>query len=163
MQNNKKAIFLDRDGTLILDHGYIKDQNMVEILPKVNLALQKLKDNGFLLFIVTNQSGVGRGMMSMADVDAVNNKLLSMLGPNIITEVLVCPHSPKDSCKCRKPATELVYAAAAKYNIDLKLSYAIGDKDSDKELGINMGGTGIKIGEAGIKDIYDAAIRILRT
>ncbi|MCX6112766.1 MAG: HAD family hydrolase [Proteobacteria bacterium] len=156
-----KAVFLDRDGTIMHDHGYIKDPQKVDILPGVSEAVDILIDNGFMLFIVTNQSGIGRGIMTMADVNKVNDKMLSYIGRNKIKEILICPHGPDESCSCRKPGLKLVEAAEKKYKLDLKYSYSIGDKDCDRQLGENFGGTGIKIGEKGIKNLLNAAIFII--
>jgi len=157
---SNKAIFLDRDGTLMFDHGYIKDPKLVDVLPGVKEALDLFIKDGFKLFIVTCQSGVGRGMMTMDDVNKVNARLFELLDKDKFTDVLVCPHSPQEKCPCRKPATLLIEQAAKKYSLDLKNSYSIGDKDSDKELGINMGGKGIKLGEGKIKSLLDAAKHI---
>ena len=157
---SNKAVFLDRDGTIIFDHGYIKEPSLVNVLPKAKDAIDVLKKAGFMIFIVTNQSGVGRGMMSTSDVDNVNKELLNKLSPNSIQDVLICYHAPQDNCNCRKPKTGLIDTVIKKYNIDTKHSYSIGDKDSDKELGKNIGGKGIKLGEKGIKDLWDAAILI---
>ena len=159
---SNKAIFLDRDGTLIFDHGYIKDPNLVEILPGVREAIDLFIKHGFKLFIVTCQSGVGRGMMTMDDVNKVNARLFGLLGRNNFVDILICPHSPDDKCLCRKPATLLVEQASKKHNIDLRVSYSIGDKDSDKQLGTNMSGKGIKLGEEKIKSLLDAAKEIIQ-
>ena len=157
---SNKAVFLDRDGTIIFDHGYIKDPSLVNVLPKAKDAIDVLKKDGFMIFIVTNQSGVGRGMMTISDVNNVNKELLNKLSPNSIQDILICYHAPKDNCNCRKPKTGLIDTIIKKYDIDTMHSYSIGDKDSDKALGENIGGKGIKLGEKGIKDLWDAAILI---
>jgi len=156
-----KAVFIDRDGTIIYDRVYIKDPNMVNILDGAKDAIKLLRKNGFMTFIVTNQSGVGRGMMTIADVEKVNQKLLAMIGSSLIDDILICTHAPDAKCDCRKPGTALVQKAAKEYKIDLTKSFSIGDKDSDKELGTKMGGTGIKLGENGIKTLLDAAKQII--
>jgi len=156
-----KAVFIDRDGTIIYDHGYTKDPNNVNILDGAKEAIKLLRSKGFMIFIVTNQSGVARGMLTISDVDKVNKKLLSMIGNNLIDEILICTHGPDAKCSCRKPGTALVEKAAKEYKIDLTQSFSIGDKNSDKELGIKMGGTGIKLGEDGIKTLLDAAKQII--
>ena len=157
-----RAIFLDRDGTIIIDQGYIKDPAKVDIMPGISEAIDLLIDNGFLLFIVTNQSGIGRGKMTIADVNRVNDKMLSYIGRDKIQEILICPHKPEDKCSCRKPETKLVEEIARRYKLNLKDSYSIGDKDCDKQLGINFGGTGIKIGENGIANLLDAVLWLLK-
>jgi len=158
---SNKAVFLDRDGTIIYDYGYIKDTDKVKLLDGAKEAIRILKSNGFMVLIVTNQSGVARGMMTMDDVNKVNKKMLSLLGDNLIDGILICTHGPDDNCSCRKPGTELVKKAAKSHNIDLVKSYSIGDKDSDKELGQNMGGKGIKLGENGINTLLDAVKLII--
>ncbi len=158
MQN--KAIFVDRDGTIIFDHGYIKGPEKVDLLPKAKEAIDLLKRSGFMVFITTNQSGVGRGMMTSKDVEKVNTRLLELLSPRSVDGILICEHSPEENCNCRKPKTGLVEPVIKKYNIDAARSYSIGDKDSDKELGNNIGGTGIKLGEKGINTLWDAALLI---
>ena len=159
---SSKAVFIDRDGTMIFDHGYIRDPKKVEILPNVIDALGLLLKNGFLVFVVTNQSGIGRGMMTVSDVDNVNNRMLELIGRNKIKEILMCPHGPEENCPCRKPGTKLVEEAAKKYKLDLLHSYSVGDKDCDKELGQRFGGFGIKLGEHGINDLLDAVNFILK-
>ncbi len=152
-----KAVFLDRDGTIIVDHGYIKDPQKVDILPGISEAIDALIDRGFLLFIITNQSGIRRGMMTITDVNKVNDKMLSYIGRDKIKEILICPHGPEEACSCRKPGIKLVEDMGKRYRLDLQHSYSVGDKDCDKQLGDNFGGVGIKIGEAGIKNLLDAA------
>jgi histidinol-phosphate phosphatase family protein len=115
-----------------------------------------------MVFIVTNQSGVARGMMTVDDVNKVNEKMLSLLGKGLIDDILICTHGPDENCSCRKPGTTLVERAAKEHGIDLSRSYSIGDKDSDKELGVKMGGNGIKLGEKGIKTLLDAAKTIVK-
>ena len=155
-----KAVFLDRDGTIIVDYGYINDPNKVDLLPGVIEAIDILLKDGFLVFIVTNQSGVSRGMMTMEDVKTVNNKLLKLLGKDKIKDILICPHSPEDDCECRKPKTKLVDIAIKNHKISPIDSYSVGDKDSDKELGDNFGGTGIKLGDNELKTLIDVAKHI---
>ena len=156
-----KAVFLDRDGTIIVDHGYIKDPQKVDIMPGISEAIDALIDSGFLLFIVTNQSGIARGMMTITDVNRVNDKMLSYIGRDKVKEILICPHGPEEKCSCRKPGIKLVEEAGKRYKLDLKHSYSIGDKDCDKQLGDNFGGTGIKVGDNGIKNLLDAVTFII--
>jgi histidinol-phosphate phosphatase family protein len=158
-----KAVFLDRDGTIIFDHGYIKDPNKVELLQGAVEAIDLFLKEGYFIFIITNQSGVGRGMMSMDDVKAVNKKLIKVLGNNKIKDILVCPHSPDENCDCRKPKTKLVEIVIRDHKISAIDSYSVGDKDSDKELGFRFGGTGIKLGENGLNTLLDVAKYIIKT
>ena len=158
---SNKAAFIDRDGTIIHDYGYIKDPDKVELLEGAKKALGLLKAHGFMVIIVTNQSGVARGMMTIEDVSKVNKRLLDLVGTDLIDDILICTHGPDDNCSCRKPGTDLVKKAAKKHNIDLHSSFAIGDKDSDKELGTNMGGSGIKLGEGNISTLLEAVKKII--
>lgn len=141
-----KCIFLDRDGTLIVDKGYQIDKDKLEFISLVPETLKKWKDKGYLLIVVTNQSGIARGYFSMEQVkefnNALNNKLFEMVNIKI-DDFYICPHfkngiiSPYNiECSCRKPHPELIYRAQRDYNIDLKQSYMFGDKDSDLKLGL---------------------------
>ena len=148
-QNKKnKCIFLDRDGVLNKDIGYLKSPDQLIILQGVIKALKKLKEAGFLLIIVTNQSGIAKGFFYEDDLKKVHNALLAIFEKNniYIDDVFYCPHH-KDgtvepyniSCDCRKPDTKMIKDGAIKYNIDLSKSYLVGDKDTDIQLAINAG------------------------
>ncbi|WP_457568529.1 D-glycero-alpha-D-manno-heptose-1,7-bisphosphate 7-phosphatase [Desulfurobacterium sp.] len=137
----QKAVFLDRDNTLIEDEGYIHEPEKVKLLPGVGEGLKVLKDAGFLLIVISNQSGIGRGYFTEADFHAVNEKLNQLLKPygTKIDDFFFCPHRPDEMCNCRKPKIELFLKAARKWNINLEESFMIGDKPSDIEAGINAG------------------------
>lgn len=133
----KKAIFLDRDGTLNFDPGYINDPEKFEMIPGVAEALKKLQDMGYLLIVVSNQSGVGRGMIRPIDLRRVHAKLdreLAAHGVRIFHYAL-CFHRPEENCECRKPKPKLVLDTARRYSIDLSRSYMVGDKALDIECG----------------------------
>ncbi len=149
MENKKnKCVFLDRDGVLNKDIGYLKSPDQLIILPGVIGALKKLKDAGFLLIIVTNQSGIAKGFFYEDDLKKVHNALLTIFKKDniYIDDIFYCPHH-KDgiaepyniSCDCRKPNTKMIKDSAIKYNIDLSKSYLVGDKDTDIQLAINAG------------------------
>ena len=140
----RQAVFLDRDGTLIEEHGYISDLSEVVFYPETVDALQRLKER-FKLFIVTNQSGVGEEVITLADVERINGYLTEHLAEHgiQIIQVYVCPHSRNDECSCRKPNPYFLYQAAEEHNIDLAGSYVIGDHPSDVELAENAGARGI--------------------
>lgn len=134
-----KAVFLDRDGTINIDKGYVYKLEDLEFLPGACNALKAFQDAGFTLIVITNQSGVGRGYYTMKDVEKFNNylnKKLNSLGINI-TDFFICPHKPEDSCNCRKPSPYLINEAIRKYNIDPQKSFMFGDKSSDVQLGEN--------------------------
>lgn len=129
----KKAIFLDRDGTINKEVSYLHEIEKLCLLPGVIEALRLLKEKGYLLIVVTNQSGVGRGYFSIEEVWQINefmNKCLSEYNAKI-DAFYCCPHAPEEGCNCRKPRTELYLQAVREWNIDLKKSYMVGDKVSD--------------------------------
>ncbi|MCX6985325.1 MAG: HAD-IIIA family hydrolase, partial [Lentisphaerae bacterium] len=139
-----KAIFLDRDGTVIEDRGHLKNPEQVLFYPFTFEAL-KLLQKDFLLFIVTNQSGIAKGLLGKEDVEKVNLHVLDALEENgiKITKVYYCPHNREDECKCIKPKPYFLKKAAEKYGIDLANSYVIGDHPHDVECGLNAGASGI--------------------
>lgn len=147
MKKNK-CVFLDRDGVLIKDVGYLKNPGDIIILPGTIEALKDLKSNGFLLIIVTNQAGIAKGFFTPDDLTAVNNKLLKIYKDNgiIIDDLYFCPHHENGSvepynikCACRKPATGMIIKGTEKFNIDTDKSFMVGDKDSDILLAKNSG------------------------
>uniref|UniRef100_A0A7V3E7J5 D,D-heptose 1,7-bisphosphate phosphatase n=1 Tax=Ignavibacterium album TaxID=591197 RepID=A0A7V3E7J5_9BACT len=145
MKSNK-AIFLDRDGTINEDPGYLGNPEQVVLLPTVGEALYTLKNQlNFLLIVVSNQSGVARGLITEEDVRHVNhriNELLSAYNVNI-DEFYYCTTHPEfnseDECLCRKPSPKMILDAAKKFNIDISKSYLIGDNVSDIECAYNVG------------------------
>jgi D-glycero-D-manno-heptose 1,7-bisphosphate phosphatase len=130
------ALFLDRDGTLIVDAGYPRDADLVEILPGALDALRALQRD-YKLVIVSNQSGIGRGRISEAEAAAVHARVLEVFAAGGIAFAgsYYCPHAPDDHCRCRKPAPGLLLDAAAELDLDLARSAMIGDKPSDLEAG----------------------------
>lgn len=140
----KPALFLDRDGTLIKDHGYINNIRHVEFYDFTFEVLRELQKE-FLLFIITNQAGVGKGLITMQEMENVNEYVLDQLQKNgiEIRKLYVCPHKKEDLCECRKPKPYFIDLACQEYDIDLSRSYVIGDHPSDIELGIQRGVKGI--------------------
>lgn len=138
----KKAVFLDRDGTIINDVGYINKITDVEFYPFTYTALQQLSEY-FLLFIITNQSGVAKGFITKSQVKAVNKHIELMLNKNSIkiNKTYCCTHKPGDNCKCMKPSGYFINQAARYYDIDLSKSFIIGDHPTDIICGINSGVT----------------------
>jgi histidinol-phosphate phosphatase family protein len=128
-----RAAFLDRDGTLIRDVPYINDPTQVELLPGVVRALRNLIECGYLLIVVTNQSGIGRWRITKPQYVAVQRRMLDLLAQHgvYITATYYCPHTPDAGCACRKPGTELFERAAREFDIDLSQSLMFGDKESD--------------------------------
>ena len=142
----QRAIFLDRDGTINHDPGYIKDPSEITILLGVPEGIKKLKDNfGFKIIVISNQAGVSKGLMTIEDVDAVNlkiNELLIKQGTSV-DAFYYCPYhpdiDPPEKSICRKPSPLMIVQAAEEFKIDLSHSYMMGDKWSDVECGINAG------------------------
>jgi D-glycero-D-manno-heptose 1,7-bisphosphate phosphatase len=135
----QKAIFLDRDGTLIKDVGYCSRPAEVELLEGVNELLPRLKDLGFKLVIVTNQSGIGRGYFTEKDFWAVQHELEKQLGEGVIDATYFCPDTPQQESSRRKPNPGMLLEAATDLDVDLDQSYMVGDKASDAEAGIRAG------------------------
>lgn len=141
------TIFLDRDGTLNPDPGYIRSPDQLELFPGVAQALAKLVRAGARLIVVTNQSGVARGLFSIGELEAVHAKLSRLLGEAgaPLDALYVCPHHPDDSCNCRKPNTGLVDQAVRERAVDLTRSYLIGDHVRDVELAKRVGSRSILV------------------
>ena len=141
------AVFLDRDGTLILDKHYLSSPDKVKLYSCAAESVKKLRAAGFKIIVVTNQSGIARGMFSQKDLAKVNRQFLSLLKKQgaKIDGLYYCPHIDDDNCNCRKPKTGMVLQAAKEHNIDLSRSYAVGDSVRDYMLGNNFGGKGVFI------------------
>lgn len=137
----RPAVFLDRDGTLIVERNYLCDPAGVELLPGAVEGLAKLKDHGFLLVVLTNQAGVGRGFFSEEDVGAVHARLRELLAREGISldGIYYCPHHPAVRCACRKPEPGMYERAVRELGIDPGQSVIIGDKPSDIDLGHTCG------------------------
>lgn len=133
------AVFLDRDGTLMEEVDYCREPDKVRLLPGVLEGLAKLKAAGFRCVIITNQSGIGRGWIQMAEYEAVHARLMELLGAGLIDATYFCPDAPGTPCNCRKPAPGMILAAADDLNLDLSRSWMIGDKASDVGCGQNAG------------------------
>ncbi len=141
-----RAVFLDRDGTINYDSGYVKDPAEIVILPGVAEGIRKLKyEFGFKMVVVSNQAGVAKGIMMREDVEAVNSRInqLLMKEGTAIDAFYYCPFHPDfdlpEKTDCRKPSPKMILTAAEELHINLGCSYMIGDKASDIECGINAG------------------------
>ena len=138
-----KALFLDRDGTINLEKNYVYKISDFEFLPGIFNLIQYFQHKEFLIFIITNQSGIARGYYSEQEFYTLNNWMLAEFEKeNIkITKVYFCPHHPdfSDACNCRKPKPGMILQAAREYPIDLKNAVLIGDKKRDILAGKNAG------------------------
>lgn len=135
----KKAVFLDRDGTLIEEAAYLARAEDLKLFPFSAEAVRFLNENDFLVVLITNQSGIARGFFDENDLSAIHARLISDLQKEgaALDAIYFCPHAPGDDCACRKPKTEMIKLAARDFAIDLKNSWTIGDKAIDVELGFN--------------------------
>lgn len=142
MSKKISAVFLDRDGVIVRNRpDYIRYLEDVEFLPGAFNALQTLNQNRFPVFIVTNQSAVGRGIISLERARAINQHILSEIESygGHITDAYICPHAPADACDCRKPQPGLILQARLEHNIELSSSILIGDALSDLQAGLSAG------------------------
>jgi D-glycero-D-manno-heptose 1,7-bisphosphate phosphatase len=148
------AVFLDRDGTINEDVGYLNHPDQLSLLPHAIEGLRLLCDSGLLLVIVTNQSGVARGLIPPGQLSVIEQAFRELLRSNAIplAGYYTCPHYPdaklckyRSTCDCRKPAPGLVHQAARELNIDVERSWVIGDKASDVQLAHNAGARGILV------------------
>jgi D,D-heptose 1,7-bisphosphate phosphatase len=131
------AVFLDRDGTLMRDVDYCGDPKDVDVFEGASETLRELKQRGYKLFVITNQSGIGRGYFTERQYRKVEAEVLRQLGGGLIEATYFCPHVPDHGCNCRKPAAEMVFSAAREHGLDLARSFFIGDKESDMGCGRN--------------------------
>jgi D-glycero-D-manno-heptose 1,7-bisphosphate phosphatase len=137
----KRAVFLDRDGTINREVDFLSDPDEVELLPGAAEAIARLNKERWLVIVVTNQSGVGRGYFTEEAVRKVNQRLQTLLASDgaLIDAIYYCPHHPDAGCDCRKPATGLLRQAVNDFDIDLGHSFVAGDKVSDVEMGHRAG------------------------
>lgn len=137
----RPAVFLDRDGTLNVERNYLADPELLEVFPGVAPALRRLQDAGFLLFIVTNQSGIGRGYYTEEDMHRVNLRLVERLRPAgvVFEAIYFAPEAPDQPSRGRKPSPRFLLDACDAFGVDLSASYMVGDKLADLECGWNAG------------------------
>ena len=155
------AVFLDRDGTIIEDPGYLHDPAQVRLLDGAGEGLATMTRNGWPLVIVSNQSGIGRGLYGPADFEATQRQLAYLLEPFGVqfAGVYYCPHHPDAGCACRKPGVSLFRDAARLHDLDLGSSWFIGDRWRDVAPALELGGRGAIIHT---DPLADDAIRAAR-
>ena len=139
------AVFMDRDGTIMEDCDYCSDPKDVRVFPCVIEALSRLKSRGFKVIIVTNQSGIGRGLFTLGQYHEVEAEVLRQIGQGLIDATYFCPDVPGQHSICRKPAPGMIIKAAQQHRIGLDRSFLIGDKEIDVECGHNAGVRAIRV------------------
>lgn len=142
-----RAVFLDRDGTVNEEMGYINHPDRLIILPRVPEAIKLLKKYGFKVIVVTNQAGAAKGYFPVTLIEEIHQLLQSRLKAKNaeLDAIYYCPHHPQANCPCRKPKPGLVYKAQADFDLDLNKCYVVGDRLKDIELGHNVGAKGILV------------------
>lgn len=137
----RRFVLIDRDGTLNIERHYISDPDLVELYPGAGAALRKLNGLGFGLVVVTNQSGVAKGLITPAQLEAVHARLGDLLAAEgvVLDGIYVCPHGPDEDCPCRKPRPGLITKASAELGFDPARAFLVGDKGIDIDLGRNVG------------------------
>jgi D-glycero-D-manno-heptose 1,7-bisphosphate phosphatase len=134
----QKAVFIDRDGTLIEEVNYLHRVEDLRYFPFTDEAVRLLKSHGFLVVLVTNQSGIGRGIYTKDEMQAVHERIQTDLTEKL-DAIYFCPHLPDEGCACRKPNLGMIEQARAELPVDLENSWMIGDKSLDVEFGLNAG------------------------
>jgi D-glycero-D-manno-heptose 1,7-bisphosphate phosphatase len=170
MSERRRAIFLDRDNTLVWDPGYLHNPAQVRLLPGVVAGLQRFRQASFQLIVISNQAGIGRGYFTFADLARVEARLVELLATHdlVLDGFYYCPHAPWEACQCRKPAPGMLISAATDHGIDLSASWMIGDKPSDVaagrqagcgtvQLGTERGATALELPDYYATDLADAA------
>ena len=146
--NKLKTVFLDRDGVINKERSdYIKSISELEIFPNVAKNIELLKNAGFLVVVITNQSVINRGLITHETVDQIHDSIQNYLKTNgtSVDRFFYCPHKPNENCNCRKPKPGLLHQAILELDIDPESSWMIGDNDSDIEASTSIGCKAIKI------------------
>jgi histidinol-phosphate phosphatase family protein len=137
----KKAVFIDRDGTINVNVEYLDNPEDFQMYPGVAEGVKILNENGFLVIVITNQSGIARGYFTKETLEKIHQRMMKELKEKgaKIDAIYYCPHHPDDNCSCRKPETGLLEKAIKEHNIDTSHSYVIGDRMIDVEAGHKIG------------------------
>ena len=154
-------MLFDRDETLIADEPFNGDPEKVTALPETRALLDRLRASGLRLAVVSNQSGVGRGYITMDQVAAVNRRVDELLGP--FGGFFICPHAPEDACECRKPKPKLILDAARALGVAPDACLVVGDRDSDVAAAQNAGATPLKVdGPRDLAEAVEATLSVRR-
>jgi D-glycero-D-manno-heptose 1,7-bisphosphate phosphatase len=138
-------VFIDRDGTIMHDVDYCSDPKQVQVFNGAAAALRRLKDAGYKIIVITNQSGIGRGFFTEKQYRAVETEVSRQLGGDLVEATYFCPDVPGKPSKCRKPAPGMVLQAAKDHDVDLSRSFLIGDKEIDAECAHHAGVRAIRV------------------
>ncbi len=154
-------MLFDRDETIVVDVPFNGDPDKVVPAPNARALLGRLRDAGLPLAVVSNQSGIGRGLLTAEAVDAVNRKIEQMLGP--FAGFFVCPHAPDDACGCRKPKPKLILDAARALGVDPACCVVVGDRESDVAAARRAGAIPLKVdGPHGLEAAVEAILALVR-
>lgn len=138
-----KVVFLDRDGTVIVDPPDLRVDSIdeIELFADTIKALKYLADQDYSVIFISNQAGIGEGRFTQAEAEVIQNKVAEMLKPSgiKILKTYVCPHIPEDNCECKKPKPKMILDAAKEFDVDLASSYMVGDRQTDIMTGVNAG------------------------
>jgi D-glycero-D-manno-heptose 1,7-bisphosphate phosphatase len=140
-------VVLDRDGTIVVDKHYLSSPAGLEFLPGAVQGLRALHEQGHRLVLITNQSGIGRGLLSLEQLEAIHARLRAMMreAGAPLEAIYFCPHTPEEGCECRKPRSELFWRAAAELGFEASEAVVVGDKASDVDFGHRVGAATILI------------------
>lgn len=151
-----KAVFIDRDGTINVDVHYLDNPDKFEMYPGVGEGVKKLKENGFKIIVITNQSGIARGYFTEKQLSKVHERMKKEFQnfDVVLDGIYYCSHHPDKNCNCRKPNTGLYEKAIKDHNIDVKKSYMLGDKILDMDAGKKIGARTVLVPEVHIRDEF---------
>jgi D-glycero-D-manno-heptose 1,7-bisphosphate phosphatase len=143
MAAERRYVILDRDGTIIIEKDHLSDPDAVELIRGAGAALRRLADLGLGLVVLTNQSGIGRGLFDLVRLDAIHARLEALLAAEGVrlAGIYFCPHHPEEGCACRKPRTGLLERAARELGFEPRRAFVVGDMASDVGLGSAVGAT----------------------
>ncbi len=147
MEMRAPVVFLDRDGTINEEVGYLRDPALLRLIPGAAEGIRALNQAGFKVVVITNQSGLARGYFSLATLEEIHRELERQLASHgaRIDAIYFCPHHPEEGCLCRKPRSGLIERAVRELDLDLSQAYVVGDRHLDLLLARNIGAKGVLV------------------